>query len=78
MILIMRLINVLFFQDLAEVIESFSPTYNILVAGDFNVVLDNNLNIVAGGQHNGQYVKRFNEFLCKADLYDAWRIFHGQ
>ena len=67
-----------FFQDLEEVIESFPPTYNILVAGDFNVVLDNNLDIIAGGQHNDQYVKRFNEFLCKADLYDAWRIFHGQ
>ena len=67
-----------FFQDLEEVIESFPPTYNILVAGDFNVVLDNNLDIIAGGQHNDQYVKRFNEFLRKADLYDAWRIFHGQ
>ena len=67
-----------FFQDLEVVIEYFPPTYNILVAGDFNVVLDNNLDIIAGGQHNDQYVKRFNEFLCKADLYDAWRIFHGQ
>ena len=38
-----------FFQDLEEVIESFPPTYNILVAGDFNLVLDNNLDIIAGG-----------------------------
>ena len=67
-----------FFQDLEKVIESFPPTYNILVAGDFNVVLDNKLDIIAGGEHNVQYVKRFNEFLCKADLYDAWHIFHGR
>ena len=67
-----------FLQDLKEVIESFPPTYNILVAGDFNVVLDNKLDIIAGGEHNDQYVKIFNDFLCKADLYDAWRIFHGQ
>ena len=42
------------------------------------MVLDNKLDITAGGEHNGQYVKRFNEFMYKADFYDAWQIFHGQ
>ena len=37
----------------------------------FLLLLDNKLDIFAGGQHDDQYVKRFNEFLCKADLYDA-------
>ena len=49
-----------------------------IISGDFNMVLDNNLDIVAGHPHDKRIVQEFNNFLNNSDLYDAWRKQHNK
>ena len=42
------------------------------------MVLDNNLDIVAGHPRDRRIVQEFNNFLNNSDLYDAWRKQHNK
>ena len=66
-----------------ELLGSTVHKYNseecfLLVAGDFNLVLNNQLDIIAGMTHDKKCVEKFNSMVRKCDLYDVWRLFHGK
>ena len=66
-----------FLDDLAEVISSIQSEH-ILVCGDFNCVLSNDLDIISGEKHSENTVNKFNELIGNLDLYDTWRLFNPQ
>ena len=47
-----------------------------ILAGDFNSVIDNNLDIVSGARHHETTVKVFNDLVASNNLVDSWRICH--
>lgn len=49
----------------------------IIVAGDFNTVLNSDLGIVAGYRHDMHVVKKFNDTVNECNVFDVWRLFHG-
>ena len=48
------------------------------MCGDFNCVLDNELDIISGDQHNARDVNKFNDFVLKSEVNDAWRLFNAE
>ena len=65
-----------FMDELATVVQNID-VHNIVVCGDFNCVLDNNLDIITGDTHPNITIKHFKDFVEKCDLYDSWRLFHS-
>ena len=45
----------------------------VVVLGDFNCVMDNNLDILSGSKHNFNTVQAFNKLVNEIDLVDIWR-----
>ena len=41
------------------------------------MVLNNDLDIIAGNPHDSKSVSRFNEFICSTDMYDVWLLYNG-
>ena len=64
-----------FFLDLAELIVN-TDTPRKIVCGDFNCVLNNELDVISGNPHHAQAVHKFNSFLDTTELTDIWRLFH--
>ena len=50
---------------------------NIVLLGDFNVVLDNELDIISGLPHSKHTVENFNSVLNRMNLIDIWRLRNG-
>ena len=50
---------------------------SLILLGDFNSVMDNNLDIVTGEKHNGLEVEALNKLTADLDLHDCWRVKHG-
>ena len=69
-----------FFHYLSSVLEDLSDEEKskLIICGDFNVVLSNGLDIIAGAKHDEKYVNMFNEFVHLYSLNDAWRYCHGE
>ena len=65
-----RFINKLYF------VVSLNNNDNIIVASDFNLVIDNKLDIISGEPHNRHHVKLFNNFINSSSLIDTWRLLH--
>ena len=65
-----KFINKLFY------IFSLFNSDNIIVAGDFNLVINNSLDIISGVPHNRQHVQLFNNFINSSSLVDTWRLLH--
>ena len=42
--------------------------------GDFNSVLNNDLDVISGEYHDGNVVKEFNTFIEHVGLLDIWRV----
>lgn len=69
-------------QAKIEYFEKIIPTLNkyteekLIILGDFNSVLNNNLDIISGRPHNVKEVNKFNELLKKLGLIDLWRLKH--
>ena len=59
-----------FLHNLYEHINTLNSVYQI-VCGDFNCVLDNELEIISGDQHNTRDVNKFNDFVLKSELNDV-------
>lgn len=53
-----------------------SEKENTVVCGDFNVVLNNDLDICTGGFHDREIVQLFNNWVNSSLLVDTWRIFN--
>ena len=66
-----------FLEILDNSVRKHSENNNILVAGDFNMLLHNQLDLITGKPHDAVIVQKFNDFLCSADLFDVWRMYHG-
>ena len=41
-------------------------------------MLDNELDVISGDQHDTRDVNKFNEFVLKSELNDAWRLFSAE
>ena len=41
-------------------------------------MLDNELDIISGDQHNTRDVNKFNDFVLKSELNDVWRLFNAE
>ena len=63
-----------FFKRVKQIINEYC-NYNVILCGDFNCVVSNNLDIVSGNPHNEREIKHFIEMANT--LKDAWRFIHG-
>ena len=57
--------------------ETKENNINFILAGDFNIVQDNNLDIISGEPHNEIIVNSFKEMINDLLLVDVWRLSHG-
>ena len=63
-----------FINQLDTVISNhISESEKVVVCGDFNIVLDNTHDIIAGEDHNKEDVKNFNSWVTRNELIDCWR-----
>ena len=65
-----------FFKQLSNCINSLTIDSNILVCGDFNTVLNNDLDVISGECHATRDIGLFNSLKNDFELYDVWRIFN--
>ena len=49
---------------------------DIILCGDFNCVLDNELDIISGNGHRVRDVEDFQDVIVSNSLNDTWRLFH--
>ena len=47
---------------------------NLVILGDFNVVLNNELDIISGLPHSKHTVESLNSLINRMDLIDIWRV----
>ena len=66
-----------FFEELTEVIRNLDSE-QIVVCGDFNCTLNDDLDNISGEKHPRSNITHFNDLVAKCDLYDTWRLFHPQ
>ena len=62
-----------FFSDLTDIVNEIDVQRKI-VCGDFNCVLDNDIDVISGEPHQVCLVEGFNNFVVNADLTDSWRM----
>ena len=64
----------------ALLVDTFSkwhdPNVYQVVAGDFNIVANNGLDIISGNSHSARGVCEFNNAMLSMNVYDVWRLFH--
>ena len=71
--------KIYFFNNLSCIIRKVMYNKNdhsLICAGDFNTVLDNNLDIISGEKHNIDVVNKFKRLLNENVLIDSWRYLH--
>ena len=56
--------------------EYNSDTCKLILLGDFNVILNNSLDNIAGKPHESKIVEKFNNFVSNNNLLDLWRSLH--
>lgn len=66
-----------FFNKLQESLQEFSEE-KLIVLGDYNSVINNDLDIISGNPHDKVEVECFRDTVSGLGLYDAWRIFHPE
>jgi len=64
-----------FFEKTIDVINNLRVD-DLILCGDFNCVLNNNMDIISGEKHAAGMVEKFNDVLNRCDLQDVWRLFH--
>ena len=65
-----------FFNQLGNFISNLELDCNIFVCGDFNTVLNNNLDIISGEHHAANDISLFNSLINDYELHDIWRKFN--
>ena len=68
--------KIIFFNKLHNFISSLHNEPNIIISGDFNTVLNNELDILSGLPHDSSEVNVFKNLLLDHCLVDTWRAFH--
>ena len=66
-----------FLTELEKYLQHLHESKYVFVAGDFNMVLNNDIDVISGNPHDSKIVSRFNEFMCSTDMYDVWRLYNG-
>ena len=66
-----------FYKEITEVMEQYIDE-EFLICGDFNCVLNNEIDIISGKPHEEVEVREFNKILEKLELCDLWRSFHNE
>ena len=68
-----------FFRNIANFVNELqqNPASNLLIFGDFNTVLNNQLDIISGENHNVNIVNSFNNLVNDLFVVDIWRHLHG-
>ena len=65
-----------FINNLPNLSLYCKPGSVLLTSGDFNMILNNNLDITSGLAHSQREISAFSDFLTKYDLFDTWRNTH--
>ena len=50
--------------------------HHLICAGDFNIVRNNDFDIISGFPHSEEIVSKFNSFINEIMLNDTWRLMH--
>ena len=61
-----------FFSQLNDLVSACTSPLKV-ICGDFNAVLDNQLDVISGEKHSTTLVNLFNAFIDGCDLTDVWR-----
>ena len=63
-----------------ELIDKIKDTNydDIILCGDFNCVMNNEVDIITGACHNNNTIKELNNLVSSCDLYDTWRLFNPE
>ena len=69
--------KIAFFRELEDKCSKLNES-NLIILGDFNCVLDNELDIISGQPHGADEVNEFNKLVKTLDLTDTWRAFHRE
>ena len=64
-----------FINDLYRVMSRLNSS-NIIVGGDFNIVMDNDLDIISGNKHEANFVDSLKSWSFRMNLIDTWRSFN--
>ena len=63
------------FSDIRNIIEQYSRNdHTLIVLGDFNTVMNNDLDVITGEPHNRRETTGLNQLVTNLDLHDSWRI----
>ena len=68
--------RVTFIESLPVFSEFGIESSIVLVMGDMNMILNNNLDIINGLPHAQTEITAFNDFILKQDIFDTWRYKH--
>jgi exonuclease III len=70
-------------QEKREFYDALADHVNVLdgesiVCGDFNCVLNNDLDVISGQPHCPNDIQSFKNMVTNCVLYDVWRLFHSE
>ena len=66
-----------FLSETADILNNIEYD-KLIVCGDFNTVMDNNMDIISGEKHRNNTVESFRKFAKSCNLLDAWRLFNAE
>ena len=69
-----------FLSNVSDTIKRYVPSADmndIVCLGDFNNVMNNDLDITAGASHSRTSVEKFNEWARDLNVFDVWRLKHN-
>jgi exonuclease III len=71
--------KLLFLEEVCRVFNDLPVnTDNVLLLGDFNMVMDNDFDVIAGHEHSKSETQQFNAAINSMSLNDTWRLFHPE
>ena len=65
------------FMDTLYAVKTAVGEEKVIFCGDFNMVLNNELDIISGAPHREEDVTRFKNWVSNCEIVDAWRARHG-
>ena len=67
------------FQQIKEIIyNNCTARHSLIMLGDFNAVMNNNLDIITGEKHNPRETDSFRELINSLELIDSWRTINQE
>ena len=72
--------KVLFLDNITKFVNEYISDQDsrLIILGDFNNVLDNQLDIISGEHHADKIVKRFQSLVSELWVVDIWRFLNGK